>query len=294
MRRRLAAWALAAAALALASCARPIGVDGDLTDDWPAIGPPTVFLPQAETCHVRFQEVGHLSEYQPVDCGQPHEAETAYVGSFSGPDADRSTPPAAGSPLTRAAYRNCDKRVTDFVGADWRSGRLMMIIVPPSRSGWTGGARWYRCDVMELDGLDDAEFVDRTGSLEGALAGQSPLAHRCFKPELAGDDVRAMEPVDCTKPHRSEFAGVYTAAPDTRYNIFAKDPDRVHRGCYQVIARFVGVSTDIDERVGSIYYHPSESEWTAGNRGVQCFLWMEDRDLTRSLKGAGPAALPLR
>jgi Septum formation len=296
MRRWLAAVALVGAAiLALSACSRPAGVDGNLTDDWAAVGEPKIFVPKAATCHPRFQEIGYLNTYEPVDCKQRHQTETAYVGSFRGPDAERTTPPPAGSPTMRAAYRDCDKRVSDFVGADWRSGRVAMIVVPPSSYGWTGGARWYRCDVVEIDGLDDSEFVERSGSLKGALAGRSALAHGCFTPTVSKEDVQAMVPIACIKPHRSEFVGVYTA-PDSGYDIFDKDADRIHRGCYSVIARFAKVPNDgsIDERVGSIYYYPSESEWKAGNRGVQCFLWVEDRTLTRSLKGAGPAGLPRR
>jgi Septum formation len=296
MRRWLTALALVGTAtLALAGCSRPTGVDGNLTDDWAAIAAPKIFVPKVATCHPRFQEVGYLSAYEPVDCAQRHQAETAHVGSFRGPEAELTTPPAAGSPPMREAYRDCDKRVTEFVGADWRTGRLSMIIVPPSSYGWTGGARWYRCDVIEVDGLDDAKFVDRSGSLKDALRGRSALAHGCFTPKVDDEDVRAMVPVGCTKPHRSEFVGVYKA-PEAGYTIFDQDPDRIHRGCYSVIARFADVPNDgsIDERVGSIYYYPSESEWKAGNRGIQCFLWIEDRDLTRSLKDAGTGGLPLR
>ena len=36
---------------------------------------------------------------------------------------------------------------------------------------------------------------------------------------------------------------------------------------------------------------PSSEEWRNGNRGVQCFLWLSDRNLTRSLKSAGTKAL---
>lgn len=296
MRRWLSGVAAAGAAvLALAGCGSPAGVDGDLVDDWEPVGQPTVFVPEAGTCHPRLQEVGYLSTYRPVACDRLHQAETAYVGSFVGADAERAGLPPAGSSPMRAAYRDCDARVSAFVGADWRSGRLAVVVVAPSRHGWTGGARWYRCDVAEIDGLDNAEFVDRTGSLNGALRGPSALRHGCFAPTVRRQDVQAMVAVVCTRPHRAEFAGVYLA-PDGPYDVFDRDAGRIHRGCYAVIARFAEVPNDsrIDERVGSIYHYPSESEWKAGNRGVQCFLWMKDRALTRSVKAAGTRGLPLR
>jgi hypothetical protein len=51
---------------------------------------------------------------------------------------------------------------------------------------------------------------------------------------------------------------------------------------------------NVQYRAGTIFYHPYEQEWKDGNRGVQCFLWVSDRSLTRSMKGAGSKALPIR
>ena len=43
---------------------------------------------------------------------------------------------------------------------------------------------------------------------------------------------------------------------------------------------------------GPIFYPPSQREWEEGDRGVRCFLWSDDRKLTRSMRGAGPQGLP--
>ncbi|MEU5673845.1 hypothetical protein ABZ749_26530, partial [Micromonospora sp. NPDC047753] len=43
---------------------------------------------------------------------------------------------------------------------------------------------------------------------------------------------------------------------------------------------------------GSIYYPPSQREWEEGDRGVRCFLWSDDRKLTRSMRDVGPEGLP--
>ena len=40
-------------------------------------------------------------------------------------------------------------------------------------------------------------------------------------------------------------------------------------------------NSDLQYRAGTIFYHPYEQEWQNGNRGVQCFLWLDDRNLTR-------------
>ena len=295
MRRWLASVALGGAALlALAGCANPAGVDGELTDDWAAFDEPTVFVPTAGTCHPRFQEVGFLSTYQPVDCDQTHTVETVHLGTFPDAVAKRSTPPPAGSPDMRAAYRECDKKATGLLGADWRTARLTLSVVPPSSYAWKGGARWYRCDLGEIEGLENGDLVARTSSLKGALKDPSPLSYGCFNPKLVDDDITEMTPVTCTKPHHSEFAGIYTA-PDTTYEAFEDSDQRVQRGCLAVIASFAKVPNDGDlrYRTGWISYYPREDEWNAGNRGVQCFVWTNDRNLTRSVKGAGTKGLPI-
>ncbi|WP_326559436.1 septum formation family protein [Micromonospora sp. NBC_01796] len=295
MRRWLTAVALGGmAALVLSGCALPEGVDGDLTDDWATIGAPVSFTPPAGTCHPRPVDVGYLSSYQPVDCGQLHDAETVHVGTFSGADADRTSPPAEGSPSMRAARGECDGKANEFVGGDWRGGRLSVSVVPPSSYAWEGGARWFRCDLVETGGLDNPDVVSRYLSLKGALTTQHGLAYGCFTPKLVKDDIDQMQPVACTAKHNSEFAGIWTA-PDVPYDAFRKDDARTEKGCMGVIATFTKVpnNSDLKYRTGWIFYYPSEADWDAGNRGVQCFLWIDGRSLTRSLKGAGPGALPI-
>lgn len=282
-------------ALALSGCAAPGGVDRDLVDDWPALTAPHGFVPTAGACHPDVPDVGYLGGWNPVDCARPHRAETLHVGTVTGAEARRPDPPAGGSPGVRAARADCDRQVARAVGADWRSGRLGLTLVLPSPQAWAGGARWYRCDVTEVRSLDEPAANIRTGSLRGALAAPGPLRLGCFDPTVRGDVVEAMVARPCAARHHAEFAGVWQA-PDVGYAAFARDRAAVHRGCQGVIARYAGVPDDGDlrSRAGSIFYHPFEREWRAGNRGVQCFLWVSDRALTRSVAGAGTRGLPAR
>ncbi|MFD0823867.1 septum formation family protein, partial [Micromonospora zhanjiangensis] len=177
---------------------------------------------------------------------------------------------------------------------DWRTGRLALSVLVPQAEAWAGGARWFRCDLSEVESLDNDKPVPRAGSLRGALTAGSPLAYGCFNPKLIKDDINFMDPISCDKPHHAEFAGLYLA-PDTPLAAFVKDAAAAHRSCMRVIARYAGLpdNPELGFRVGSIFYHPDEQGWLAGNRGVQCFLWVDDRTLTRSMKGAGPSALPV-
>lgn len=296
MRRWLTATAVGAVTvLALAGCFNPAGVDGNLTDDWAKVSEPVLFVPEVDTCHGGFHEVGYLNSYQPVECTKAHEVETLHLGTFTGEHASRETPPPAGSPGYLFAYGECLKKVNEVVGADWRSARLKMAVVLPSNFGWTGGARWFRCDVGEVRSLDDDEFVVHTGSLKGLLSGKNELAYGCFKPKLSKDDyIEEMQPVACTSKHRSEFVGVWTA-PNTSYKQFRDSPNKAHEACRKLVAAYVKVPNDsnLQYRTGTITYRPSEEEWKTGERGVQCFLWLSQRELTRSLKGAGTKGLPI-
>ncbi|GAA4571003.1 hypothetical protein GCM10023176_30850 [Micromonospora coerulea] len=283
------------AALALAGCGAPAGVDRNLADDWPALGPAKGFVPVAGACHTTVPDVGYLSGYNPVDCTASHRSETLHVGTLTGPGAERGAPPRAGSTGARTARAECDKQVSKAVGADWRSGRLLVSVIFPSALAWTGGARWFRCDASEVASLDDSSLIPRQSSLRGALAPGSPLAYGCFNPKLVKDDIDQMRPVACTAKHHAEFVGVWQA-PDISYAEFGRTSLRAHKACRALIAKYVKVpnNSDLQYRAGTIIYHPFEEEWQNGNHGVQCFLWLDDRTSTRSLKGAGTKGLPIQ
>ena len=131
--------------------------------------------------------------------------------------------------------------------------------------------------------------------LKGLLAGESDLAHGCFKVTLdAGENISEMEPLSCAEPHQAEFVGVWTASGTTLANL-QDNSDRKHTECRKVVADYVKVPKDGDlqYRTGTIALPPEQEAWEAGDRGVRCFLWFGDRKLTRSLKGAGTKGLPI-
>ncbi|MEG3635269.1 septum formation family protein [Micromonospora palythoicola] len=293
MRRWLTGVALGTVvALAATGCTRPAGTDGDLLDDWASMAVPASFTPDSGTYHRQPQEVGYLSAYAPVDCAEPHQAETLHVGALT--EVTGARPPEVGSKGMRAAFGECDRQARRIMGGDWRAARIGLTVVLPSPQAWTGGARWFRCDVHELRGLDTPVPVRRTASLAGALRGSSPLRHGCFNARTEGDEVIEMVAVKCTAKHRAEFVGLWRA-PESSWSAFLAKPDRAHSGCRSAVARYAKVPDDgnLRFRVGTIFYHPSEGEWRSGNRSVQCFLWISDRTLTRSVKGAGTRALPI-
>lgn len=292
-------WAVATTGVLVAAlltgCGGPAaGTDGDLTDEWGSPPAPTSFTPQAGTCHRRSELTGSLATYAPVDCAKAHRVETVHVGTFTGASAGQPATPKPGNSALRSAFADCDARARQFVGGDWRGGRLSVRLVPPSPPGWMGGNRWYRCDLFqttELEGsilLGGDPAIERIGSLRAALAKPGPLAETCSDYSKYGD--RYHVPVPCGKPHRFEYAGTWTS-PEKAYAMLERDVDGIHSRCRSVIARYVNVFAPDLLRLGTMYRVPSEEEWSHGDRGIRCFLYSANRQLTRSLKNAGPAAL---
>src|SRR3954471_24982030 len=142
---------LSAALLLVAGCARPGGIDGDLTNGWGMMAAATGFEPVAGTCHgANYAPVGARGTYEEIDCTLRHRTETVYVGTYASPAADADEPPATGSAGARAAYKTCDEKTTAYVGGPWRTGRLWIGVTHPSSAAWAGGSRWLRCEVLEI------------------------------------------------------------------------------------------------------------------------------------------------
>jgi hypothetical protein len=287
----------------LAGCGNPAGVDGDLADDWSTLPEPSLYTPAANTCHSGLSLAFYrlhttIDLYKPLDCGASHGGETVHIGQLAGADAAPSKPPTAGSPTVRKAHAECGAKATEFLGGDWRGARLQLWVMFPAVDGWSGGARWFRCDLSEIQSLDSpGNLVARTGSLRDALKSVSPIAYTCFNPVMTKGTsaVDTMTPVSCTAAHRAEFVGIWTA-PDTPYADYLRNAARTHTGCRSVLAAYAKVPNDsnLPFRSGTIYYSPEPDAWANGDRGVRCFLWYDDKNLKRSMRNAGPSALPIR
>jgi hypothetical protein len=290
MRRRIVALLCAAALTTLGGCAASLGVDNDLTDDWKLPAAPAGFTPEAKTCHAVVEEPATRASYEPVDCGKEHTSETVHVGQVSGENAKSTELPAENS--WRDEDRECDVKADEFAGGPVRDGRLLVRLVPPSKQAWSGGSRWFRCELVEID-LDAGRPVTRTGSLAGSMAGAAPLKMRCFNPTIEGDDVTGMNPVDCGERHNSEFAGIYDA-PEGEYDSLVASDERVRKACLSAIAKFTGAPDDnnMQYRTGYISLFPTEEDWKRRDRGIRCFIW-NTKGVTRSLAGVGAKGLPI-
>jgi hypothetical protein len=290
-----------ATAIVLAACGgdRPDGVDGDLTNQWGGFAEAARFEPAAQACHQDgYQSTAPLAEYQPVGCDQPHLLETVHVGTFEDLDeaAELDTAPAPDSSEQRQAYRECEKQAADYLGADFREGRLWLGVAVPSAAGWDGGARWYRCDLMEVESVY-GDAVERQGTLAGQLGGDSAdpkLQLGCYQVAVDDSDVAELSPVACDETHEAEFVGTWR--PDGGGYPDGDAEDDVYDGCRERVAKYVDVPADdnLVYRTGAIADWMSEQDWAAGDRAFRCYLWLPDRELTESLAGDGDDALPIQ
>lgn len=291
-------WVLAAASLLLATagCGAP-DVDGDLTDNWGPMAAATGFRPSAETCHLsNFAAAGPRATYEEVDCDVLHRTETVFVGDY---ETDGAEPPPNTSAAARKAYRTCDDKTTEYVGGPWRHARLWIGVTDPSPAAWSGGARWFRCEVVELDSIeDDGALVQREGSLRGALTQEnSDLMLTCYAIEL--DDAGAIDTMpaaECTEKHNAEFAGVWEAPADASYPKGDTAWKEFHDGCRTVVAEYVGIPDDDDlqYRTGVVSLPGNADVWAQGDHSVRCYLWLDGAALTTSLKGKGTKPLPVQ
>lgn len=298
-----ARWATTLAAtvlLAVAGCGNKGDVDGDLTNDWAAMAPATGFVPIAQTCHLaNYAVFGPRATYEEVDCSVAHRTETVHVGEYTGAAAQAVDPPFSTSPGARAAYRTCDERTSQYVGGPWRNARLWIGVTHPSPAAWAGGARWFRCEVVELDSIEDGgALVQRAGSLRDALLNTTgSLALTCYAIELdTAGAIHTMPPVDCDSKHNAEFVGVWTAPDKAAFPKGDTAWEEFHSGCRRLAAEYTGVPDDANlrYRLGVVSLPGSADVWAQGDHGVRCYLWLDKAELIGSLKGKGTKALPVQ
>jgi hypothetical protein len=279
--------------VAVAGCAKPAGVDGDLVNNWPAMPDPKVIVPPAHGCYW-FGDTfpGDVSTLpEPMDCEFSHNVETVHVGEFTGADAQRSTPPPVGGSARHAAYDTCRASAKEFFGEDFHFGLIAMTLAVPLTTQWDGGARWYRCDAYAYNGGDK---LNRPGSLRGVLAPGGRDRITCRRITASGKILRYGGAVDCATPHELELAGIYDA-PDGPYPADEKRRSAMlERGCRPALAAYAGVPDDrnLGFRIGWVNDDADQPWWEIGDRTVRCYIWMS-KPITRSLKGAGPRGLPV-
>ena len=177
---------IAVLTLVLASataCGRvPAGTDRSLVaDDWSMLAEAKVPEPRPGDCwRTDASEVYDLIDVPggvvQAPCENSHVIETVHVGQFTGAQAEAERAPS----LEQLAdqYKVCDDEATKYLGAAWATGRLRLLVFPPTSGQWKGGARFFRCDVAAL--RTEAGLLDpRKETLKGTLQPGGPMLLGC-------------------------------------------------------------------------------------------------------------------
>ncbi|GAA2610944.1 hypothetical protein GCM10010399_47280 [Dactylosporangium fulvum] len=283
-----------AAVLVTGACAAPDGADRDLVDDWVMLGEAKVPEPVGGDCWTT--DLAQLdavlaspSRVVQMPCDFQHAFETVHVGHFTGNLADGSTPPAL-EEMT-AAYTECDDAAKSYLGAAWQAGRTHLLIVPPTKAQWAGGARFFRCDVGAL--RTEAGYLEpRKTTLKDSLKAGGELLLGCgTQVGVNADTWDDITPTACTAPHDVEFVGAveskaqtYPADDKSYESAFA---DR----CEQALLNYTGMTPSHFGKQRSLYFGywmtAGQQEWKAGNRTARCYAMLDKKKISRSLKGAG-------
>lgn len=289
------------AAFGLSACAGlPPGVDGDLTNSWPAMAQAKVSVPASGVCYHETTTGNAVGDEITVPCTGVHLTETVFVGAFTGADADRSSRPADGTPALANAYSQCRKGATDYLGDDFKMGMLDLDLVLPTGNAWTGGARWFRCDIDRYTDLDYSQLDDNAStSAKDGLRGARPLGVTCLIVTDDGkDSITGQKPIDCAQPHNGELAGLYTAPDVPLPTDKTAAENMASKGCEAVVAKFLGLpGTAVDNPVlGWGYGNFSAERWQLGDRTVRCTALgfkgnsVNGARFTGSVKGIGTRA----
>jgi hypothetical protein len=279
----------AGAALALVGCSKPAGVDGNLTNGWPALAKAVTPDPPLGACYDKEYSATWYGPFESVPCEQNHQSETAYVGKFTGADASRESPPNSDSPARKAAYVDCVKQVNDYIGGDWHAAYVWLGLVLPSPAAWTGGARWYRCDLLKTNDVEHST-VSSTGSLKDGMRGPRWLAITCINTVESNGQVQTESPADCAQPHNGELAGV-AAGRDAPWPGDSAAQRQADTACEAVVAHYLGFSGnhDLNRSVGWLFFWPRQTQWDAGDRTFSCYAYAftKSKKIIGSVKGIG-------
>jgi hypothetical protein len=272
----------------LGGCATTTAGDGDLVDDWAALPSAAPKVPASGVCYsasdVYASRIGGLYT-DPIACTTSHAVEAFHVGDLP---ADVTLPPQPGKPEFWRTFEECERRAKDFLGDEWYNGRLYLRVTVPLTRQWEGGARWYRCELIETKTMYSDTVAKRESSLASGLRDAAPVAQRCadIVGEKAAKDWDDLTPVDCAQPHDTEYVGSFrvpgtTMPADDRW-------ESIFEGCWDVVARFTG-GTRSGVRLGYLSWTVSEDGWNRGDRWVRCYAWGEKK-MVGSVKGIGNAA----
>ncbi len=222
--------------------------------------------PDLGVCRVlTAEDVARASnDTEPVDCTEPHTAQTFAVGTLPTP-LDRVS--YDDSRVAAFAYRYCTDEFIDFTGAD--ESLAMRTILSwawfrPSTAAWDGGARWIRCDV--IGGGDQTKaYLDLPADAKGLLLGRPQDRWMVC---ADGATVAGAAKVPCDQEHT--WRAVTTIVLGTAADPYPGDTvvqQRTKDFCSKSVGAWLDYPVDYD--FGYSWFR--RPEWDAGNRRSVCW-----------------------
>ena len=238
--------------------------------DGTEVGPDVEQMPSPGVCRVLSpDDVARPSDASdPVDCAEPHTAETYAVGSLP----DRFDHAAWDSDdLGAYAYRTCATKFMKFLGAD--ESLVMRTVLNwawfrPSQESWDAGSRWYRCDVVG-GGEQSASYVDLPATTKGLLLGRPDDQWLVC---AAGQSVDDATKIPCADQH--DWRAVTTIKVGEDEDDYPGDrlvEVRTRDFCSDSVGAWLNYPVTYD--FGYTWFH--KAEWEAGNRRSVCWAKTE-------------------
>jgi len=254
----------AAPALALALLAGCSEGSSDADPD--EVPPVSVEAPAAGECRrLTVEDIRRsTNDAEPVECTEPHNAETFLVDEFTGKAASAEPDDAR---LAAQAYRRCQREFVDFLGGT--ESLVMRSVLTwawfrPSAEQWAAGARWYRCDVVG-GGEKSAELVDLPRTARGVLLGMP--ADR-WMVCADGHTVAGSPKIPCDQPHTwRAVTTIVLGKPEDPYPGERVVEVRTRDFCSESVGAWLNYPVEYD--YGYTWFH--EPEWRAGNRPSICW-----------------------
>lgn len=226
------------------------------------------------------------AEFVPLDCAQPHEAESIGGGQLP---ADLPAEYPGEQVLRTAAVPPCRAALTSYLGGqDADATRLQVWAFWPGQRGWRDSDRWLLCSVIEVGA--DGQPVRRTGSVRNALAdGKFNAFQRCSAGSPSKDQQLTM--TGCDQPHLGEaLPGVLPLGNPTDPMPSTDQMNKAAREhCDRATSDYLGASGRQD--VWTTWRMPNESSWAEGFTNITCYA-EATRLVTGTMRGIGTAPLP--
>jgi hypothetical protein len=222
-------------------------------------------VPQVGLCrNLTAKDIAASSnEEAPVDCADPHDAETYASGPLPDKFAHVAYDDAS---VGDWVYLTCTDRLQHHLGTD--ESTLMRSILTwvwfrPTQAAWSAGARWYRCDLV---GGQAPAYVDLPTTTDNLLRGKN-LSDQwmvCAK----GASVDSGTRVPCAQPH--DWRAVTTikvGEPEDTYPGDDAVRAKTAQYCSGSVSAYLGYPAAYD--YGYTWF--GQDQWDAGNRRSVCW-----------------------